>query len=268
MPNTVRRKLLHLLRIFLVGVGLAVVLSFLAAIGASKLYWGYFIRRPGVDRRIGEIEQVISLTSVRSERQSDGSVRFVASNTYRIADGLSVCRDERPWISYYCLDERILVALDDLGKLPASPDHMSPDELAALYGQLEATQLLYDGAPGYHDHATDLRGIVLVAKGKSDQHYLFVGVTGGQVSNDHHPYYEFLFDLPDHDSELVLLSCNRFFYDVAGVEGLDGLAVWPVFFLAGMVIVVLVGALLSVISILREKRRPDVSELQQPVSRP
>ena len=109
--TTVRPKLRRTLRVFLLGTGLAAVLSFLAAIGASKLYWGYFIRRPGLDRRVHQVEQVTTLTALRSVEQPDGSMRFVANDGYDIADRLSVCRDQRPWVSYYCLEERILAAL-------------------------------------------------------------------------------------------------------------------------------------------------------------
>lgn len=259
MPNTVRGKVLHLLKIFLFGTGLAAVLSFLAAIGVSKAYWGYFIRRPSVDRSIYQIEQVVSLTALRSEKQPDGSVRFVTHDGYSIADRLSVCRDHRSWVSYYCLEERILATLDDLGKLPPSSQQMPSHELAALYSRLEATQLLHKGAPGY-DRARELMGIALVAEGRGRQRYLIVGVTGGQVSNDHYPYYEFLFRLPEEGPGPILLSCRRFFYDVAGLEGMDGLKLWPVFFLLGMMIVTLVVGVLSVISVVRDKRPSDVSE--------
>jgi hypothetical protein len=260
MLNAVKRTLRRILRIFLFGVVLAAALSFLAAIGVSKLYWGYPIRRPPVDRRIKEIEEVISLVPVDSGRKSDGSMGFVINDAYQIAERLSVCRDTRPWISYYCLDERILVILDELGKLPMSLDHTSPPpELATLYHWLDATQLLYNGAPGYRDQARELRGIVLVAQGKNGQRYLLAAVSGGQVSNDHHPYYEFLFRLPEQDPAPILLSSRRFFYDVAGMEGMDGLALWPAFFLVGMVIVTLVVGVLSIIGVITAKRLTDAS---------
>ena len=259
MVTTVRHKLRCSLKIFLLGTGLAVVLSFLAAIGISKSYWGYFIRRPGLDRRIHQVEQITTLTPLRSEKQPDGSVRFVTSDGYDIADRLSVCRDDRPWISYYCLGERILAALDDLGKLPASPERMPSHELAALYHWLEATQLLHRGAPGY-DRARELTGIALAVEGREGQRYLIVGGTGGQVSNDHHPYSELLFHLSEQALDPTLLSCRRFFYDVAGHEGLEWWAAWPALFLAGMVILVLASAVLAIISILKRDRQSDVSE--------
>ena len=103
-----------------------------------------------------------------------------------------------------------------------------------------------------------MTGIALVAEGRGSQRYLIVGVTGGQVSNDHHPYYEFLFRLPEQDPDPILLSCRRFFYDVAGYEGLAWWAAWLVLFPAGMVILVLASVVLAIISALKRERPSDV----------
>jgi hypothetical protein len=248
--SPIREEPYRLLRVSMVGIGLVAILSFFGAIGVSKLYWGYYVQRPSLDKRIREIERVISLTAIRSENQSDGTMRFVVNDTYSIADRLNGCRDEDPSYSYYCLSERVLVVLDDFGKLPALPDRMHSGELALLYDRLEATKLLRDGSPGY-EHAKELVGIALEAEGKDGQRYLFVGVTGRQVSNDHYPFYEFLFHVPDRDSVPMLLSRNRFFYDVAGMEGAE----WPVAFLAflllGTAILALTVVALSVIDTIK-----------------
>jgi len=249
-----RAKRYRLPRILLIGLGLVVVLSFLAAIGASKLYWGYYTRPPSLDRRIRGIERVVCLTAVGPERRPDGSIGFVTNDAYRVTDGLSACRANVDRTFYDCFSERIIVALENLGKLPASLDRMSAEELAALYGHLDATGLLHDGSPGY-DRAKELRGIVLEAEGKNGQHLLFVGVDGGQVSNDHYPYYEFLFHLPGQDSEPVLLSYNRLYYDVAGIEGLQWPSAWLIFFVLGTVTLVLVMMVLLVINASGQRSR-------------
>ena len=63
------------------------------------------------------------------------------------------------------------------------------------------------------------------AQGRDGRPLLFIGVRGGEVSNDHHPYYEFLFSNESSGGNLKLLSSQRFYYDVAGMEGME----WPVF---------------------------------------
>ena len=223
-----------------IAVCLVVILSFTAAIGVSKFYWGYYIRRPGLDRRVRAIEQVISLTAFRSERRSDGSVDLVPDERYSVHEQLTACRDERPSRSYYCLSGRVLVALADQGLLPAASEQLPAEALDRLYDRLVETGKLVQGAPGY-DHATELAGIVLEDVGRDGQRYLFVAASGGQVSNDHYPYYEFLFRLPGQGAAPKLLSTRRFYYDVAGIEGAE----WPVAF----VVFVLVGALLLALAL-------------------
>ncbi|NJL78204.1 MAG: hypothetical protein HC917_04030 [Richelia sp. SM2_1_7] len=47
---------------------------------------------------------------------------------------------------------------------------------------------------------------------------LFIAANGGQISNDHYPYYEFLFELPKGETSAQLIANNRFFYEISGVE--------------------------------------------------
>ena len=56
---------------------------------------------------------------------------------------------------------------------------------------------------------------------------LFLGLTGGEESNDHHPYYELLFRGQAGASDLSFARGQRFFYDVAGMEGFEWYLGWP-----------------------------------------
>jgi hypothetical protein len=219
----------------LIGMVLVALSAFLAAIGVSKLYWGYFLRRPGLDRRMLQIERVHSLTAVRSERGPDGTVGLVPDRPHLVYEHLDACRGDRPSQAYYCLGGRVLVALAGKGMLPAASERLSPEELDLLYDRLEGTGKLVEGAPGY-DHAKELAGLVLEAEGRGGRRYLFVAARGRQVSNDHYPYYEFLFRASERGADPRLLSYRRFYYDVAGIEGVE----WPVAFAA----LLLLGALL------------------------
>jgi hypothetical protein len=234
-------------RSLLAGFCLVVVLAFLGAIGTSKLYWGYYIRRPSLDKRMIAIDRVISLTAVRSERRSDGTVQLEIDDAYHVSDHLATCRQEKPSKLYYCLSGRVLVSLDSLGVVLPSPDPMPPEELERLYDRLEATGLLRDGTPGY-DHAKELSGIVLEAEGRNGERYLFAGVTGRQVSNDHYPYYEFLFEAGDRHPVPILLSHNRFFYDVAGMEGAEWHLAFPLFLLVGTFVLALALMVFAVVN--------------------
>ena len=108
--------------------------------------------------------------------------------------------------------------------LPSEAPAISAEHLRGLYRLLDDTGLLEDGEPGYTE-AKQLRGVVVEALGRDGCPLLFIGVQGGEVANDHHPYYEFAFAIDSPDGHPRLLSAQRFYYDVAGIEGWE----WPVF---------------------------------------
>jgi hypothetical protein len=210
----------HPARILLSAIGATMVLAFLAAVIVSKGLWGYYLYRPPLDRRIGDARKVISVTSV-STAPVGAERALVANADYSIDQLIDYGRTN----DYYSLGERALIALRDRGRLPTTPPTMSPERLARLYGVLARTGWLEAGELGY-EHAKDLRGVVIEAEGDDGGPLLFVGVQGGEVSNDHYPYYEFIYSGRSAGGDPILLSAQRFYFDVAGIEGME----WPVFF--------------------------------------
>ena len=227
--------------ILLAVIGGTLALAFLAAMAASKELWGYYLSRPSLDRRIVNARKVRSVTIVNTAPGRDERT-LVPDTSFSIRQRIEYGRR----YDYYSLGERALIALKDANRLPAAPPPMSADRLARLYGVLAGTGRLEAGEPGY-DRAKDLRGIVIEAEAADGQPLVFVGVQGGEVSNDHYPYYEFLFSGPDSAGTWKLLSEQRFYFDVAGIEGLE----WPMFFVAfsalGMVLSVPVTLLLMAV---------------------
>jgi hypothetical protein len=208
-------------RVLLAVIGGTLGLAFLAAIVVSKGLWGYYLSRPSLDRRIAWARKVVSVTLVETTSGREGP-SLIPDTRSSIWQRIAYGRHD----DYYNLGERALIALEEAHRLPISPPPMSPDRLARLYGVLERTGRLEAGEPGY-DHAKDLRGVVIEADGSDGKPLLFVGVQGGEVSNDHHPYYEFLFSGPDRAGDWNLLSAQRFYFDIAGSEGME----WPVVFI-------------------------------------
>jgi len=206
-------------------LSIVIIVLFLAFLGStiwSKSYWGYFIRRPGFDKRITKWEKVLTVTPLSTQIESDGSKVFIVNPNYSILGRIEDGRNNR----YYSLEARILIALKDSGKLPESPAHMDAELLRSLHERLDSSGLLIEGYPGY-DEAKVLRGIVIEALGIDNKRYVFVAAKGYEVSDDHRPYYEFLFEIDNQTSDLKLLSRKQFFYDVAGIEGCE----WYIMFL-------------------------------------
>jgi hypothetical protein len=104
-----------------------------------------------------------------------------------------------------------------------------------LFPLLQQTSILAEPEEGYNDSDL-LQGVVIDALSKSGQRLVFVGLNGRQLSNDHFPYYEIVFTGDTGSSALSYMRGQRFFYDVAGIEGAEWFLVWPFLALAGVVI--------------------------------
>ncbi|MBV6624724.1 MAG: hypothetical protein KI793_17610 [Rivularia sp. (in: Bacteria)] len=259
MKNNYHPKPLRVILAFLLTFGSTVFAGFLASIFISKSYWGYYFNPPELPEKVKEFEKIRSITPVSSIKRNNGTRIFkIDTSNSCIKDiqsgienlksscGTGKCNTE------YCDNSRVVLSLSERGKLPKKTSYISPDKLNSLYKYLESTELLYEGEAGYNgeliaDSATGdlvskgdgkrLEGIVIEAEDKNKQSYLFIAVNGGQISNDHYPYYEFLFEFTKNQSTPNLIANNRFFYEIAGVEGiLEWSFIWIFFIAIGFIL--------------------------------
>jgi hypothetical protein len=197
------------------------LLPLVAAFWINHEMWGYFVSRPAVDRRIADAPQVETITIVDTRTDVRSNSTFSGQPIQEVGYYIQEHPQEG---DYYVLEGRVLRALQHRQTLPADPHVIPNGRLGSLYQLLESTGRLEDGEPGYTD-AKQLGGIVVEARGRDGRPLLFVGARGRQISNDHYPYYEFLFTSDSPDGPWKLLSFQRFYYDVAGIEGVE----WPAF---------------------------------------
>jgi len=210
-------------------------ISFAVATGLSKSYWGYFVSRPAVLKEISRVTTVDAVIPVETESDEEGRRSIVAQSKYSIADRLAYGRND----SYYGLTERLLLALDERNLLPQTHDTDLAD-LPELFPLIRGSGILAKPEPGYND-SDILRGVVIDARDHSGERLVFLGLLGRQLSNDHYPYYEILFS---GSTDLSYVRGQRFYYDVAGIEGFEWYTTWPHFAvigtLVGIVIVTMV----------------------------
>jgi hypothetical protein len=214
------------------GSVLAVIcLAFFVSIAFSKYYWGYFFHRPAVLAELKDVTKVISIIPVTTEQTPMGEYRFVAETDCSIADRIAYAQKD----PYSNLDERILVYLDE--------KHLLPEEIATslgshtdFYDLLPETGLLAKAQDGYKS-AGLLRGVIVEARNTSGSQLVFLSATGGQVSNDHYPCYEMVFERHPRSGQLTFIRGQRFFFDVAGIEGLEWFGIWLGVSLIGVVLV-------------------------------
>ncbi|AFY56157.1 hypothetical protein Riv7116_3711 [Rivularia sp. PCC 7116] len=259
MKNNSHPKPLGIILVFLLTFGSTVFAGFLASIFISKSYWGYYFNPPELPQKVEEFETIRSITPVSSIKRNNGNRIFkIDTSNSCIQDILSGIENLKSSCgtgkcnTEYCDNSRVVLSLANQQKLPEKTSYISPDKLNSLYKYLESTELLYEGEAGYNgeliaDSATGdliskgdgkrLEGVVVEAEDKKKQLYLFIAVNGGQISNDHYPYYEFLFELPKDKSTPKLIANNRFFYEIAGVEGiLEWNVIWMFFIAIGFIL--------------------------------
>jgi len=204
-----------------------VVVSFLVAIGISKSYWGYFFARPSVLPEVSSVASVSAVIPITTEAEDDGTRRIVVQNEYSIVDRIAYGRKDH----YYCLSQRLLLALDDAGLRPSSHTGELTD-LPILFPLIKGTGILADHEEGYNDSDL-LSGVVVDTLDQSGDRLVFIGVSGRQLSNDHYVYYEMVFTGNTGSPDLSYKRGQRFFYDVAGIEGAEWYLVWPFLAVAG-----------------------------------
>jgi hypothetical protein len=200
-------------------VGLALALA--AALGASRWHWGYFLSPPGVDGRVLNARSVESLTfflkdpyrrdhfyTVRGWTADD--VREAATQPAPVATSEGASTD------------RAAIELARRGVLHDPPMELSAHRMALVFQMLRSTGKL---------EVEGLGGHVMEFTGRDGKPYLLVAADGnpglgGYVSNDHLPFYEFVFTNDAGGAPPRLLSFTRFYWDNAGMEGFE----WPQMF--------------------------------------
>ena len=227
-----------------------VIITFLGSAGLASMgaaawshhYWGYALRRPPATRVTDGIAEVHGLTFLRATPSIQG-FEVAPTTDWSISRELAYCEKDE----YYCLDGRLVREFDRRGLLsPHPPTVPSPLLSTALEG-LNDSSMLVPGDPGY-DHALDLRGVVISGSDATGRTVVIAALSGGQVSNDHYPHYEFSVAM---DGPPVITASHRFFYDVAGIEGVEG---WPIY--VGVSAIVLAFTLPGAVGIATFRARP------------
>jgi hypothetical protein len=205
------------------------VASFCVAIGFSRVIWGYYCFRPKVPGEMRDIKTVSAVIPVKTVSEGKDHRRMVVRDDYSIADRIVDAKKD----AYYCLEERLLLALEARSILPSRPS-TNLSGLPELFPLVRGSGILVAPDEGYED-ADMLSGIVVDATGRSGQRLVFLGLTGMQLSNDHYPYYELVFSGTGGTQALSYIRGQRFFYDVAGIEGAEWYAIWPFLALVGII---------------------------------
>ena len=238
-----RRPVVTLLLV-LGGIG---VEAFVASISASRWYWGYWMSPPPLDARVAGARRVVSATHVYPvEAEGEAPARLEMSSIDHDVGPSNEAELDRE----YPFRGRDLLALRKSGAMPPQPASMPVARTETAYESLRGTGLLVAGEWG---GGTEVEATIFELEGATGEPLLFISGNGRQVSNDHYPYYEFLFSNVN-PAKPVLLSWRRFYYDVAGMEGLEWYVMLPFFGVLGVVIIIPMAVLVMAARRMREWR--------------
>ena len=134
----------------------------------------------------------------------------------------------------------------DFPKICNNPEFkVSKDILLSIDKQIQESKLIVKGERVYYDTLGKLDGIVTEFVTGDNVKYLFAGLSGREVSNDHYPQYEFLF--VEKGDQYKLIKKQRFYRDIAGIEGLEYANIAPFFSLL-LTAIGLIGSIIIVIT--------------------
>lgn len=215
--------------------GILLIFQISFTITASVLndrYWGYAFRRPVVFSEIHKAERVVSCTGVSNTvTDADAKLRMINDTTWS-PDNLYGRKD-----LYYGTTDRIFMVFQDNAHISASlfglPEiyrdknmKISSDLLSQIDRQIAESGFI-DRREQPNNKPLPLSGQITEFMDGDGQRYLFAGLRGGEVSNDHYPTYEFLFG--ESGGQYRICKKQKFFTDTAGIEGFEYANIAPFF---------------------------------------
>jgi hypothetical protein len=198
----------------------------------SYFNWGYAFKRPTVFKEVKKAEKVLTCTRVSNVDSLGVKPLFIINYTTKE----SYCLYDRS-NSYYGKTDRVFMVFEDRShkkpelskvlEIYRNPEqNVSEDVLQNIEKQIFESGIIDKGKPEW-DTCGTLRGVITEFVTSKNEKYLFAGLDGGEVSNDHYPFYEFLFK--EKNQEYKLIKKQRFYTDIAGAEGFEYSKILPVF---------------------------------------
>lgn len=138
--------------------------------------------------------------------------------------------------------------------------NLTSNELESIDTQIQKTGIIDKGEQKFnYDHLGQLNGVITKFQTVDNTTYIFAGLRGREVSNDHYPFYEFLF--VEKNGSYNLIKKQKYYTDVAGIEGLEYANIAPVFSLLLTILgIVILTILLTINKIMTNRIKKNTDE--------
>jgi hypothetical protein len=209
-------------------------------------YWGYIFKRPAIFLEVTRAKKVITCSNVLLDPY--GKNELVYSREHFSHDSLYGRKDpyegglDRVFMTFQDNTRHYPDLYDFPIESSDSTQKISDELLKEIAAMIYKSGILDRGEPGW-DMSMKLKGYIVDFITAHDERFVYAGLKGGQVENDHYPFYEFLFK--QEQGNFKLIHKQIYYYDVAGAEGFEYSIISPLFSLFLTVITsILIGIIL------------------------
>lgn len=247
------KKLLSVIAI----INLAILIIVNVSIGvASKNYWGYSFKRPAIFKEVESALKVEKASTIYSI-DKDGRKEFIL-DTVKIDENLLGRKDP-----YYGRRNRIFMTFEDNASkhgylynwykvLLDTTREISTERLELINQEIYNSDIIEPGESGW-DESKNVNGEIVEFMTEDSLRFIYAGLNGGQVENDHYPFYEFLFSI--NNGTVKLKKTNKFFTDIAGIEGIEYSSIEPIIMTLITIILFLVYSLIEIVRLIIKKKK-------------
>lgn len=197
-------------------------------------YWGYAFKRPAVFKEIACAKTILQCSKVTNYDSTVLKPFYLVMDSSENFENLYGREDpyygniDRPFMVFQDNAHKNIDLYDLSNVYYDTTKNITSNELEHIDSQIHNTGIIDKGEQKLnYDHLGQLNGVITKFQTVDNKTFIFAGLRGKEVSNDHYPYYEFLF--VENNGNYNLIKKQKYYIDVAGIEGLEYANIAPIF---------------------------------------
>ncbi|EMO77538.1 hypothetical protein LEP1GSC127_2642 [Leptospira kirschneri str. 200801925] len=189
----------------------------------NQSHWGYYLSRPSIPNSIKEVKRLVSELSLEPNI-------FPACNLKSKDRDWQLTSSKR--FDYDTTQDRIEYFLDDISIRLSNEDEtnwrqalnktsfrLNISKGIKIHDFIQKNYTFEQPEAEYNQVCFFLAVDIFEFIDFDGNKIYYVGYSTHQLSNDHYAYYEFI--IYENENGYQIKQSNRFFYDIAGIEGLE-----------------------------------------------